>query len=105
MNNFEWLDTYDIIKERIKELYQLRDISEQEYYRAKLLASTKWEIEQALLIKEINYLKDWKSFLEEKMPVNDTIIWVDYSNWTDRTCKVEWEMKDWVLVVNKIDYE
>lgn len=73
MNNFEWVDTYDIIKERIKELYQLRDISEQEYYRAKLSASIKWETEQNLLIKEINYLKDWKKFLEWQMPVNDTL--------------------------------
>ena len=73
MNNFEWLDTYDIVKERIKELYQLRDISEQEYYRAKLSASTKWETEQALLIKEISYLKDWQKFLEWQMPVNDTL--------------------------------
>lgn len=73
MNNFEWLDTYDILKERIKELYQLRDISEQEYYRAKLSASTKWETEQALLIKEINYLKDWQRFLEWQMAVDTNL--------------------------------
>lgn len=70
MNNFEGLDTYDILKERIKELYQLRDISEQEYYRAKLSASTKWETKQAVLMKEISYLKDWQRFLEKQMPVN-----------------------------------
>ena len=66
MNNFEWLSTYDIIQERLKELYQLKDISEQEYYRAKLSAFTRWETEQALLTKEICYLKDWKEFLDIK---------------------------------------
>ena len=69
MNNFEWLDTYDIIKKRIQELYQLREMSEQEYYRAKLSASTKWETEQAIYRKELTYLKDWQRFLESQMPV------------------------------------
>lgn len=46
----------------------------------------------------------WGNEIENTYTIQDktNIIWIDHSNWVDRTCKVEWEMKDWVLTINKI---
>ena len=37
---------------------------------------------------------EWKPYL----------LWIDSSDWVDRGCKIYWEIIDWVLCIDKIEY-
>jgi len=64
MKEFEWKDTQDVLKERIKELEDLQDKDEQEYYRKKIALSTEYETKQAMYVKERYFLREWLRFEE-----------------------------------------
>lgn len=70
---------------------------------------TKWEFCphcRKMLTDNWNMV-NWSIINENIYTIQDktTIIWIDHTNWVDRNCKIEWEMKNWVLNINKIDYE
>lgn len=64
---FEWIDTYDILSKRIKEIEDKRDSLEQDYYRKKLALETEYNTHTAVLLSEKMFLRDWQRFLQETM--------------------------------------
>jgi hypothetical protein len=101
---------YDDIQNLIDSIDWRRDTLEQKYYRDKQVLCATYETSTALLLEQKVFLKnilsDCRERNIEKSENEDkqTIYWIDLTNWVDRTCKVEWEMKGWVLNIKSIDY-
>jgi len=70
INYFDWIDTYDILSKRIKEIENKRDSLEQDYYRKKLALETEYNTHTSVLLSEKMFLRDWQRFLQESMPKN-----------------------------------